>query len=411
MVDNATRYDTSRLELARWLANRASGLVGSVIDSSTSLLQQQSHDIVRFAIGSPAEEAVPAAEFADLAAQEFGPDAFDYAATEGDPALRKALLQMLEPTSDRTTSDRLVITAGGMQGLDLFAKLFVDPGDLVVIESPTYTNGSGTVLSYGADLLEVGVDADGLIIDELIEQVERAGRKPKAIYVIPTFQNPSGNTLSLERRKRLLELAREWGSMIIDDDPYGMLRFAGEEIPTLRGLAAGHPHVFSVRTMSKILSPGLRIGWVDAAPELQQLLINAKQAMDTCASMDNQRLVAGFLASGRLEEHLKRQRDRYAERKAVMQQALQDQLSDRATWTDPAGGFFLWVDLPGIDAQALFPTALAEGVAYIPGAAFSPTGQFTDALRLCFASTPPDRIVDGIARLRRAIERFEEGQQ
>lgn len=411
MGESAVRYDTSGMDLGPWLAARASGLVGSVIDSSTSLLQQQSHDIVRFAIGSPAAEAVPAAEFTELAGGEFSWDAFDYAATEGDPRLREALLQMLDQTPDKTSGDRLLITAGGMQGLDLFAKLFIDPGDLVVIESPTYTNGSGTALSYGADLLEVGVDSDGLIIDDLVEQVSRAGRKPKAIYVIPAFQNPSGNTLSLQRRQRLLELARAWGSMIIDDDPYAMLRFAGEDIPSLRGLADGDPHVFSVRTFSKILAPGLRVGWVDAAPELQQLLINAKQAMDTCASVDNQRLVAGFLASGRLEEHLKLQRDRYAERKTVMQRALHEHLPDGASWTDPEGGFFLWVELPGIDTQALFPTALAEGVAYIPGPAFSPTGQFSDALRLCFASMPPDRIAEGIARLGRAVQRFRDEQR
>jgi 2-aminoadipate transaminase len=398
------------MELAPWLAGRTSGLVGSVIDSSTSLLQQQSHDIVRFAIGSPAAEAVPAEAFAELAAQEFVPDAFDYAATEGDPRLRETLLQLLEHTWDQTTADRLVVTAGGMQGLDLFAKLFINPGDLVVVESPTYTNGSGTALSYGADLLEVGVDSEGMIIDELIDQVERAGRKPKAIYVIPTFQNPSGNTLSRQRRERLLELAGQWGSMIIDDDPYGWLRFAGQEIPSLRGLADGDPHVFSVRTTSKIMAPGLRVGWVDAAPELQQLLINAKQAMDTCASPDNQRLVAGFLASGRLSEHLKRQRDRYAERKVAMQQALQQHVGDQAGWTDPDGGFFLWVELPGIDTQALFPTALAEGVAYIPGPAFSPTGRFSTALRLCFASTPPDRIIEGVARLGRAVRCFQDEQ-
>lgn len=411
MAGSTMRYDTSGMELAPRLAGRAPGLVGSVIDSSTSLLQQQSHDIVRFAIGSPAAEAVPAAQFAELAAGEFSWDAFDYAATEGDPRLREALLQMLEDTPDKTSGDRLMITSGGMQGLDLFAKLFIDPGDLVVIESPTYTNGSGTALSYGADLLEVGVDSEGMIIDELVDRVSRAGRKPKAIYVIPTFQNPSGNTLSLHRRQRLVELAREWGSMIIDDDPYGMLRFAGEDIPTLRGLADGDPHVFSVRTFSKIMAPGLRVGWVDAAPELQQLLINAKQAMDTCASVDNQRLVAGFLSSGKLDEHLKLQRDRYAERKTVMQHALRQHLPEGTTWTDPQGGFFLWVELPGVDTQALFPTALAEGVAYIPGPAFSPGGSFPSALRLCFASMPPDRISEGIARLGRAVQRFQEEQR
>lgn len=386
------------------LAQRTGGLVGSVIDSSTSLLQKQSHDIVRFAIGSPAEEAIPTAIFDDLAPKVLTSDAFDYAATEGDPLLRDALLDLLSSTPDATTPDRLTITAGGMQGLDLFGKLFIDPGDLVVIESPTYTNGSATALSYGAELLEVPTDGDGMIVDELEAAVERTGRVPKAIYVVPTFQNPSGTTMSLDRRLRLIELARRWQSMIIDDDPYSMLRFAGDEIPSIRSLADGDPLVFAVRTFSKIIAPGLRVGWVDADPQLQQLLINAKQAMDTCTNLPNQRLVAGFLSGGFLADHLQTQRDRYRERKLAMQAALSEHFAGRAAWTDPDGGFFLWVRLPGIDTQSLFPTALSEGVAYIPGPAFSPTGQFADALRLCFASTAPERIGAGVARLRRAVD-------
>jgi 2-aminoadipate transaminase len=391
-------------------AARAAGLVGSVIDSSTSLLHKQTHDIVRFAMGSPAAEAVPSGILAQIAAIELSaPDAYDYAATEGDPPLHAALLQTLSGTSDDTTGDRLTITAGGMQGLDLFFKIFVDPGDLVVVESPTYTNGSATALSYGATLLEVPVDDDGMDVDAL-EELVAAGRTPKAIYTIPTFQNPSGVTLSLERRHRLLDLARVWGSMVIDDDPYGLLRFAGEPLPTLRELGAGDPLVFAVRTFSKIVAPGLRVGWVDTAPELQPLLINAKQAMDTCTNLPAQRLLTGFLTGGHLENHLIAQRAEYKRRKEAMHAALREHFGDIARWTDPEGGFFLWVTLDnGVDATELFDRALAEGVAFIPGAAFSPSGRFADALRLCFASTPPDRIHEGVARLRRAVNLLAKG--
>ena len=387
-------------------AARAAGLVGSIIDSSTSLLHKQTHDVVRFAMGSPATEAVPSEILADIAAARLSSaDAYDYAATEGDPPLRTALLEMLRGTSDETSADRLTITAGGMQGLDLFCKIFVDPGDLVVVESPTYTNGSATALSYGATLMEVPVDDDGLDVDALEERVAAAGRTPKAIYTIPTFQNPSGVTLSLERRHRLLELARAWGSMVIDDDPYGLLRFEGEPLSTLRELAAGDPLVFSVRTFSKIVAPGLRVGWVDTAPELQQLLINAKQAMDTCTNLPAQRLLTGFLTGGHLANHLVVQRAEYKRRKEAMHAALGEHFGDIARWTDPEGGFFLWVTLDnGVDTTELFERALAGGVAFIPGSAFSPTGRFTDALRLCFASTPPDRIHEGVTRLRRAVD-------
>jgi 2-aminoadipate transaminase len=382
-----------------------------VIDSSTSLLHKQTHDVVRFAMGSPAAEAVPSEILAAIAAVELAePHAYDYAATEGDPPLHAALLHALRGTSDETTAERLTITAGGMQGLDLFCKIFVDPGDLVTVESPTYTNGSATALAYGATLLEIPVDDDGMDIDALGELVAAAGRTPKAIYTIPTFQNPSGVTLSLERRHRLLDLARAWGSMVIDDDPYGLLRFAGQPLPTLRELGAGDPLVFSVRTFSKIVAPGLRVGWVDTVPELQPLLINAKQAMDTCTNLPAQRLLTGFLTGGHLENHLVALRAEYKRRKAAMHAALRDHFGDIARWTDPEGGFFCWVTLDnGVDTTELFERALAEGVAFIPGAAFSPTGRFTHALRLCFASTPPDRIHEGVARLRRAVNLLAKG--
>jgi 2-aminoadipate transaminase len=391
------------------LAARAEGLVGSVIDSSTSLLQRQTHDIVRFAMGSPAAEAVPTKLLAEIGAGALGAgsaDAFDYAATEGDPALRTAVLDMLSGTGEATMGERLTITSGGMQGIDLACKLYVDPGDLVVVESPTYTNGSATVMSYGGVVLEVPVDADGMIVEALPELVERAGRRPKAIYTIPNFQNPSGTTMSLPRRLQLLELARRWGSVIIDDDPYGLLRFEGEELPSLRELGEGESTVFSVRTFSKVLAPGLRVGWVDAAPELTQLLINAKQAMDTCTNLPAQRLVAGFLAAGHLQGHVAGLRVEYHRRKLAMQTSLSTHFGDVARWTDPDGGFFLWVTLPeGVDSQRLFEVGLAEGVAFIPGRAFSPGGNFGNAFRLCFASTSPERTAIGVARLRTALDR------
>jgi len=391
------------------LASRAGDLVGSVIDSSTSLLAKQTHDIIRFAMGSPAPEAIPTRALAHVGTEVMGersPDAFDYAATEGDPALRDALLAQLEGTTDETTSERLTITSGGMQGLDLAFKLLVDPGDLVVVESPTYTNGSATALSYQAELLEAPLDEEGMDVDRLERMVEQAGRRPKAIYTIPTFQNPSGTTMSVQRRRRLLELARTWGSAIIDDDPYGMLRFEGDPMPSMHELADGDPLVFSVRTFSKIIAPGLRVGWVDADPGLGQLLINAKQAMDTCTNLPLQRLVAGFLRGGYLQDHLTEQRAVYRERKHAMQDALQEHFAGRARWTDPEGGFFLWVTFGDeVDTEALFEPALAEGVAFIPGNAFSPSKLFPNALRVCFASTRPDRIHEGVARLARAVEK------
>lgn len=391
------------------LADRADGLVGSVIDSSTSLLAAQSHDIVRFAMGAPAADVTPWELFRQIGGEVWDDSSFTYGATEGEPGLIEVLLKYTATTTEPAQEDRIVITSGGMQGLDLAFKLFVDPGDLVVVESPTYTNGSATALSYGADLLEVPVDDDGMDVERLESAIARTGRTPKVIYTIPNFQNPSGTTLSLERRRRLAELARRWGTVVVDDDPYGLLRFEGDDVPGFAQIMAGDPLLFSVRTFSKILAPGLRVGWVDADPRLRPLLINAKQAMDTCTNVPNQHVVAEFIRRGGLDDHLAFLRREYRTRKEAMKDSMRRHLDGRVHTTDPQGGFFLWATLLGEDAQVvtsprLFEIALREGVAFIPGTALSPSGRFADAFRLCFASTSPERTEVGVARLARALD-------
>lgn len=390
------------------LASRADGLVGSVIDSSTSLLAAQTHDIVRFAMGAPAAEVIPTERFRELAGEVLDDSSFTYGATEGEPGLLETIVSLSAQTGHPTRPERIVVTSGGMQGLDIAFKLFVDPGDLVVVESPTYTNGSGTALSYGAEILEIPMDDDGMDVEALEAQVGELGRPPRLIYTIPNFQNPSGTTLSLERRKRLLELAHEWGSVILDDDPYGELRFAGQEVPSFAELSPEDPLVFSVRTFSKVLAPGLRVGWIDADPRLRDLVIAAKQAMDTCTNVPNQHVVDRFIRQGGYLEHLEGLRTEYRRRKEAMDGSIARHLGDRVVTTDPQGGFFLWVTLQGEDARIstsrLFEIALAEGVAFIPGPALSPSGRFQDAFRLCFASSTPERTEEGLQRLARALD-------
>lgn len=387
---------------------RVARLTGSMIDSSTSLLASQPQDIVRFAMGSPADEAVPIEAFRDIAASRLDHSSFTYGATEGEPELLDALVDYLSTASEPTAHERVVITTGGMQGIDLACKIFVNQDDLVIVESPTYTNGSATAASYGAELLEAPIDDNGLIVEELPVLVEKIGRTPKAIYVIPNFQNPSGTTLSASRRELLLELAHAWNCVIIDDDPYGLLRFSGADVPSFQSLSFGDPLVFSIRTFSKILAPGLRVGWVDTDPAIRQYVINAKQAMDTCTNVPAQQIIAEFIRRGGLLDHLETIRSRYRERKTAMRESLRRNLGNRITMTDPDGGFFLWVTLQGEDSlvstTALFETALTEGVAFIPGTALSPSGKFDDALRLCFASSSPDRIDEGVRRLTRALD-------
>ena len=390
-------------------ASRVDGITGSVIDSSTSLLQRQRHDIVRMAMGSPAREAIPSAVFGGLLGElaADGASAFDYGPTEGDAALRRALIDFLGGQGTPVDPDELLITSGGMQGLDLVCKLFVERGDLVAVESPTYTNGAATISGYEGSMVEIAGDADGMDIDALAAAAEEHGEPPKLIYTIPTFQNPAGTTLSLERRERLIELADDWGAVVLEDDPYSLLRFEGEDLPTLRELGSGHVRVIGVRTFSKILAPGLRVGWLEAEPDVVTRMIDARQGMDTCTAPPMQRLVARFLAGGHLDAHLTTLRTEYRRRKISLQRALRHELAGLdASWTDPEGGFFLWLTLPAdIDTEALFPVALEEGVAYIPGPAFSIGGHFTDALRLAFSAEEPDRAREGVRRLARAIDR------
>jgi 2-aminoadipate transaminase len=391
-------------------STRAADINGSAIDSSTSLLQSQTHDIVRMAMGSPSPEAVPSAEFAAVAAELFqqgSADLFDYGPTEGEAELREPLLEFLE-RQDGTAPrpEQLLITSGGMQGLDLTCKLFVDRGDVVAVEAPTYTNGTDVIGGYGGAVLEVPTDGQGLDVAALREL--GAERPPKMIYVIPNFQNPSGATMSLPRRMELIQLAERWGSLILEDDPYRQLRFAGSDLPSLQQLSAGAVRVVGVHTFSKILAPGLRVGWVTADTETIARMIDAKQGLDTCTNVPMQRLVANYMKRGLLDAHIEGLRPNYRERRARMQEALDRHFSELgATWTHPEGGFFLWLTLPEeIDTAKLFPVALEEGIAFIPGSAFSVGGRFGNALRLAFSATSGERTDLGIARLRTAVDRL-----
>lgn len=391
-------------------STRAAGIHGSAIDSSTSLLQSQTHDIVRMAMGSPSPEAVPSAEFASVASEIFdsgASDVFDYGPTEGEASLRALLLEFLERQRGAAPApEELLITSGGMQGLDLTCKLFVDPGDVVAVEAPTYPNGTDVITGYGGTVLEIPTDGEGLDVDALRDLA--AANPPRVIYTIPNFQNPSGATMSLPRRLELVELAERWGALILEDDPYRELRFSGEDLPSLQHLAAGNVRVVGVHTFSKILAPGLRVGWVTADPETIGRMIDAKQGLDTCTNVPMQRLVARFMSRGLLDAHILRLRPEYRVRRDRMQQGLQEHFANLgARWTDPEGGFFLWLTLPEeVDTEALFPVALTEGVAFIPGCAFSVSRRFGNALRLAFSVCSGERTDLGVQRLRTAVDRY-----
>ena len=390
-------------------AARAATITGSPIDASISLLQHQTRDVISFAMGCPARDSLPAAIIARLAADVLSGDAesLNYGPTEGEREFRRALLRFLPDHLGETVDPgELLVTSGGMQGLDLVAKLFIDPGDWVVVEEPVYANTAAVVKSYQGNLLPVPIDADGMNVDLIPEIARRNGVRPKLINVIPNFQNPTGQTLSLARRQRLLAIAGELGAVVLEDDPYGLLDFRGRRLPSLRALSGNASNVISVQTFSKILAPGLRVGWIAAGPAIIAKMVDARQAMDTCTNVPAQRIVARFIEDG-FDAHLQRLRAAYALRRDAMIAALEDELGNRADvrWSMPEGGFFLWLTLPAaVDCGALFEQALAAGVAYVPGSAFSNTNACRNAIRLCFAYPDPDDIRLGVQRLSQVLE-------
>ncbi|MGH7910351.1 MAG: PLP-dependent aminotransferase family protein [Candidatus Dormibacteraceae bacterium] len=388
------------------LARRACTIESSAIDDLTSVLAGAPRDVITLAVGSPAPEAVPGAELARLAATVTAePAALGYAPTEGDPGLRTRLLALLKSRGEPLEGASLLVTSGGMQGLDLACKLCLDPGDVALTEAPTYTNGLCTIRSYEGEVLGLPVDEEGLRVDLIPARVAELARPPKLFYVIPNYQNPSGTTLSLERRRRLLELAREWDAMVLEDDPYGWLHFTGAPPPSLWELDQGAGRVISISTFSKIMAPGLRVGWLRARPDLIARMVAAKQAVDSCVNGLAQRLLDRFIGEGDFEEHLARLRATYRSRHDRLQEALRHRFGDLpgATWTTVGGGFFVWLRVPGIDAAARLPEALGAGVAYVPGAAFAPHGGFEDCLRLSFSGAPRGQIEEAVRRLHRVL--------
>ena len=416
-VSPLSREENSRGETADpampWLthyAARVAGITGSPIDRSIGLVQRAPRDLVAFSIGAPAADALPQHALATAAAAALADDpvgALSYGPTEGEGALRGALLAWLTAGGDKVRDDELLITAGGTQGLDLACKLFVGPGDVVLAETPTYSNAIAIIGGYEGRVVRCPMDDDGLRVDLLPSLVGNA--RPKLIYANPTYQNPSGTTLSLQRRRELLALAERWDAILLEDDPYALLGFDGAAPPSLWSLDRARRRVVAVHTFSKILAPGLRVGWVQAPAAILARMVAAKQGIDTCTGVLGQRLVAGFLAAGGMEAHLVRLRHEYRRRRDAMVAALRHHFGNLpgVSWTEPDGGFFLWLTLPReVDAEHLFPLALDEGVAFIPGSAFRAAGEGANELRLCFAHPTPDAIETGIARLKRAYDRL-----
>jgi 2-aminoadipate transaminase len=363
-------------------------------------------EVISLAGGLPDTSTFPAESFAaqmTRIAHESSAQALQYGPTEGFEETKACLVEVMAAEGMAPDPDDLIVTTGGQQAIDLITKALVDPGDPVICEAPTYPGAVPTFCSYEADVRQVATDDDGMRVDELEEllvALAREGRRPKFIYSVPSFQNPAGVTLSEERRRRLVELAREHEVLIVEDNPYGLLRYDGDPQPTLYSLDGGD-YVLYLGTLSKILSPGIRIGWVAAPPPVLEKIGLGKQAADLCTSTLSQYFVREYFGEGRWLDYVADLVEIYRRRRDAMLDALEHHFPPQAEWTRPEGGLFLWATLPDyIDTTDLLAKALRDNVAFVPGrAAYADGVRGASSMRLNFSASDEDELREGIRRI------------
>lgn len=386
---------------------RAQRMGSSVIRELLKLTEQP--DIISFAGGLPAPEVFPLREFREacnVVLDTCGAQALQYGTTEGYRPLREMIARHAARYGIEVTAENILITSGSQQALDFIGRLFNNSGDHVLVESPTYLGALQAWNAYGANYISVPSDENGMIVDEL-EKALRVG--PKFIYVLPNFQNPTGSTLTLDRRKKLVELADKYGVPIVEDDPYGQLRFEGEHLPSVvsldsefRGPNGGHysGNVIYLSTFSKLLAPGLRLAWIIAPEEVIRKIVMAKQAADLHTATFNQFVAYEVGKGGFLDEHVKFIRQVYKERRDMMLETMDETFPSEARWTHPQGGMFLWGILPeDMDAADVLKKAIERKVAFVPGASFHPNGGGKNTMRINFSYSKPEVIREGITRL------------
>jgi len=392
---------TIAFDSARWealAAVRTRGDVGDGIASVLALLGRP--DVISFAGGFPDPETFPRERVAALL-QEFAAageaTAFQYAPTRGLAGTRDVVADRLERLQGlRPAEEELLITSGGIEALELIGKSFLDPGDAVVVEAPTYLGAIQSFRSFEAELVPVTFDEDGLDVSEL-EQRLAGGLRPKLLYTIPDHQNPAGVSLATDRRASLVELARSYGFLVVEDVAYRDLGFDGDALPSLWSL--GPDIVVQVGTTSKTLFPGVRLGWAAGPAGVIDRLVAAKQVTDQCAGALGQRLFEESERRGWIDEQLARSRALYARKCERTLAALERSMPESVRWTTPQGGFFSWLTLPGVDAVELAARAVGHGVAVVPGMLFYPDGRGADSLRLSYSLVDEEKIDDGIAQL------------
>ncbi|MBU4556094.1 MAG: PLP-dependent aminotransferase family protein [Actinobacteria bacterium] len=398
---------TARVVFDKW-EGRYAQRIGDVRSSAVrDLFAAASRpDMISLSGGMPEVRAVPAHAVADAAhgaVVHAGAQALQYGSSNGRVELRETIVELMAETGVRIAAADVVVTAGAQQGLDLLAKTFLDPGDVVICEGPTYVGALQAFSAYQPDIRCIPMDGEGMRMDLLEAELRAVGYQgAKFIYTIPNFQNPGGVTLSAPRRRRLLELAREYDIPVIEDDPYGRLRFEGGHVKPLRAL---DDEVIYLGTFSKIFAPGLRLGWMTAPQPILAKVLLVKQAADLCGSAFAQVTAERYFAGTRWRKVLQGLARTYAERRDAMLAALEEYFPPEASWTRPEGGFFVWVEFPEfLDTKTMLAEAVEHGVTYVPGDGFYPDGRGRNCMRLAFCYAEPEAITEGIRRLAEVLE-------
>lgn len=388
-------------------SDRTQGLKASEIRELLKLTEQP--EIISFAGGLPAPELFPTEKMSlmsDRVLKENGEAALQYSSTEGFKPLREIIAnQRLIHAGVNVSPDDIMITNGSQQGLEFSAKIFVNKGDIVICESPSYLGALNAFKAYEPEFIEIPMDENGMNVD-MLEKTLKEHDNVRMIYTIPDFQNPSGITMSVERRKRIAELAKEYCVPVIEDSPYGELIFEGNAYPSIKSFDKDGWVVF-LGTFSKTFCPGLRLGWVCASPEILQKYIVVKQGADLQCSTITQRVSALFMQEYNLDDHIEVIKKVYKNRRDLMIGSMKKYFPKEVTYTTPKGGLFTWVELkPELSAKAVFKEAIKENVAFVPGDSFYANGGNINHFRLNYSNMNEEKIVEGIKRLGTVLKKF-----
>ncbi len=403
------KLSSGSLEFESYFSEKALGMKASEIRELLKLVE--AGNVISLAGGLPAPETFPVEVIKKIAVEvleKHADKALQYGTTKGFTPLRLALADWMEKRYGIPTSKvEIMMVAGSQQALDLIGRVFINPGDIVIVEGPTYLAALNAFKYYEPEFISIPMDHEGMRIDlleEKLEELRKQGKKVKFVYTVSTFQNPMGVTMSLERRKRLIELAKEYDFLIVEDNPYSELRYSGEPIPPIKHFD-DEGRVMYLGTFSKILVPGFRLGWIAAHPHFIRKIEIAKQAVDLCANTLSQVIAWKYVEDGYLDEHIPEIIEFYRPRRDAMLEALEEFMPEGVEWTKPDGGMFIWVVLPeGIDTKLMAEKAISRGVAYVPGEAFFAHREVKNTMRLNFTYVPEETIREGVKRLGEVIK-------